>query len=129
MKDWLKIKADQLLPVLLISLSLALGTHGPTGKGPSRDIFEGSSVPETYSDLSALTTSATHLAGVREEKDRVIYRAKSGERVRQPRMPTPAQGIQRRDSWDTLRDNVIEERSKKEPSLTFPRDDISPPRN
>jgi hypothetical protein len=129
MRDWLVIKADQLLPVLLISLSLALGTRGPTGDGPFRDISEGSSAPGTYADLSPLTTSAIHLAGVREEKDRVIYRAKSGERVRQPRMPTPAQGIQRRDSWDTLRDNVIEERSKKEPSLTFPRDDISPPRN
>ena len=127
MKDWLKIKADQLLTVLLISFSLALGTHGPTGNGPSRGVSDGSSPPGIYADQSPLTTSATHLAGVQEEKDRVIYRAKSGERARQPRRPTSARRIQRGRSWDTLRDNVIDQRYKKEPSLTFPRDDLPTP--
>lgn len=127
MKDWLKIKTDQLLTVLLVSFPLVLGTHAPTDVGPNWGVSAGSSPPGIYADQSPLTTSTTDLAGVRVEQDGVIYRAKSGERVRQPRMPASAQGIQRTRSWDTLRDKVIDQRHKKEPSLTFPRDDIPPP--
>jgi hypothetical protein len=129
MKDCLKIKSEQLLTVLLISLPLALGMHGPTGDGPSRCACEGSSPPGIYAGEGPLSISATHLAGVREDRDGVIYRAKSGARVRPPRLPTSAQGVQRRRSWDTLKDNVMHERLKKEPSLTFPRDDMPLPQN
>src|SRR5512143_1629573 len=120
MKEWLEIKADQLLTGLLVGLTLALATHGPAGDGRSRGVSEGLSPPGSYADLGLLIPSVTHLAEVREEKDRIVYRAKSGARGRHPGMSTTAPGMQRRRSWDTLKENLIQQRLKPEPSLPFP---------
>ncbi len=113
--------------MLLAALTLLTGMTSP-----ARDSLVGCVTGDVVSDgmraeRDMWGESAARWAEVREEQDRVVYRTAPGARRQNSPLPGAQEDRQLQQAWDAIRDFIEHQRSQREPSLTFPEDDVSRP--